>query len=56
VGKQLVKILVLRAGYNVFDLLWAKVDGLAKSRHTRESGYPACHYLSVITGFPLSRE
>ncbi|HHT9158534.1 MAG TPA: hypothetical protein ACFYEH_01610 [Candidatus Brocadiaceae bacterium] len=33
-----------------------KVDGLVKSRHTRESGYPEAVQLLEKTGFPFSRE
>jgi len=33
-----------------------KCDAIAKSRHTRESGYPGFKQAIEIPGFPFSRE
>jgi hypothetical protein len=33
-----------------------KFDGLVRSRHTRESGYPGVKYMFEKTGFPFVRE
>ena len=37
-------------------MLAYNIDGLVKSRHTRESGYPVVKYVFVMTGFPFARE